>query len=229
MKSPIVLAVDTTNLSQAQDWVHATKEFIGMFKLGLEFFLANGINGVERVKETAGEIPLFLDLKLHDIPNTVAGAARAISEIKPDFLTVHASGGTAMVSAAAHALPSTRITAVTVLTSLSLGDIEALGITGDSEEIVTRWAALSVAAGARAIVASPHEVVTLRKNLPGEISIITPGVRPAGAASGDQSRVATPQEAIGWGADYVVIGRPITSGGSLSEIAANAERIFCSL
>ena len=229
MKSPIVLAVDTTNLSQAQEWVQATREFIGMFKLGLEFFLANGVEGVERVKAVAGEIPLFLDLKLHDIPNTVAGAARAISEIKPDFLTVHASGGAAMVSAAADALPSTRITAVTVLTSLSLGDIQALGVTGEPGEIVTRWAALSVAAGARAIVASPHEVVTLRKHLSREITIITPGVRPTGAATGDQSRVATPQEAIGWGADYVVIGRPITSGGSLSEIAANAERIFCSL
>ena len=228
MRAPIVLAVDTTDLERAREWVHATRESISIIKLGLEFFLAHGQSGVSYVREGAPELELFLDLKLHDIPNTVAGATRAISEIQPDYLTVHASGRESMISAAVDELPLGKITAVTLLTSLSESEIEQLGITGSSGEIVNRWAQSAVRAGARAIVASPHEVESLRASLPQEITLITPGVRPHGSAKADQSRVATPEEAISWGANFVVIGRPITSGSTLKEIAENAARIAAS-
>lgn len=229
MKSPIILAVDTTDPFVAADWVRVTKEHVSVIKLGLEFFLANGAEGVRMVRASAPESKLFLDLKLHDIPNTVAGAVRSVAAMQPDFLTVHASGGPAMIEAAAHELPHGAITAVTLLTSLSSETISKLGISGNSHEIVIKWAKLAVEAGAKAIVASPQEVSQLRAALPKEIVLITPGVRPIGADLGDQSRVATPQEAIAWGADFVVIGRPITSGTSLEVIAKNAENIFCSL
>lgn len=228
-QSPIVLAVDTTDQEIATSWVAVTRKNIGVIKLGLEFYLAHGIDGVASVRESAPELKLFLDLKLHDIPNTVSGAVKSVASLNPDFLTVHASGGPAMIESAAKALPHGAITAVTLLTSLSEAEIARLGISGNSQEIVIRWAQLAVAAGARAIVASPHEVAALRAHLSDEIVLITPGVRPAGAALGDQSRVATPSEALSWGANYVVIGRPITSGETLEDISANAERIFCSL
>jgi len=229
MKAPIVLALDTTDHSLACQWLEVTKEYISVMKLGLEFYLAHGKEGVQAVRKSAPELKLFLDLKLHDIPNTVAGAVRSVAPLEPDFLTVHASGGAAMIEAAAKELPNGAITAVTLLTSLSTDEISRLGISGNSQEIVTRWALRAVEAGAKAIVASPHEVATLRAALPAHITLITPGVRPAGASLGDQARVATPEEAIAWGADYVVIGRPISSGSSLSELAENARLISCSL
>ena len=229
MKAPVVLALDTTDRVLACQWLDATKEYISVMKLGLEFYLANGPAGISEVRASAPELKLFLDLKLHDIPNTVAGAARSVASLEPDFLTVHASGGPAMIAAAAKELPNCAITAVTVLTSLSEAEMSRLGISGNSQEIVIRWALLAVDAGARAIVASPHEVAALRGALPAHITLITPGVRPAGSQSGDQARVATPKEAITWGADYVVIGRPITSGKSLTDIAENAREISCSL
>lgn len=223
--SSIVLAVDTIDRSLASKWVEVTRSYIGVVKLGLEFFLANGSQGVQEVRKKAPELKLFLDLKLHDIPNTVAGAVRAVKDLEPDFLTVHASGGPSMIEAAVNALPNGAITAVTLLTSLSENEIKKLGISGNSHEIVIKWARIAVESGAKAIVASPHEVGALRAQLPAEITLITPGVRPEGAQLGDQARVATPTEAIRWGADYVVIGRPITSGVSLEEIALNAKRI----
>lgn len=223
--SSIVLAVDTIDRSLASKWVEVTRSYIGVVKLGLEFFLANGSQGVQEVRKKAPELKLFLDLKLHDIPNTVAGAVRAVKDLEPDFLTVHASGGPSMIEAAVNALPNGAITAVTLLTSLSENEIKKLGISGNSHEIVIKWARIAVESGAKAIVASPHEVGALRAQLPAEITLITPGVRPEGAQLGDQARVATPTEALQWGADYVVIGRPITSGASLEEIALNAKRI----
>lgn len=223
--SSIVLAVDTIDQSLASKWVEVTRSYIGVVKLGLEFFLANGSQGVQEVRKKTPELKLFLDLKLHDIPNTVAGAVRAVKDLEPDFLTVHASGGPSMIEAAANALPNGAITAVTLLTSLSENEIKKLGISGNSHEIVIKWARIAVESGAKAVVASPHEVGALRAQLPAEITLITPGVRPEGAQLGDQARVATPTEAIRWGADYVVIGRPITSGVSLEEIALNAKRI----
>ena len=228
MRAPIVLAVDTTDVDRARAWVEATRESISVIKLGLEFFLAHGQTGVAYVRDGAPDLELFLDLKLHDIPNTVAGATRAIAQIRPDYLTVHASGGARMISAAVTELPEGKVTAVTLLTSLAELDVSDLGISGTPPEIVKRWALAAVSAGAQAIVASPHEVGSLRKNLPPEIILITPGVRPSGSEKGDQARVATPEEAIAWGANFVVIGRPITSGATLDEITENAARIAAS-
>lgn len=228
MRAPIVLAVDTTDVERARAWIAATRESISIMKLGLEFFLAHGLAGVAYVREAAPELELFLDLKLHDIPNTVAGATKAISQARPDYLTVHASGGSRMISAAVAQLPEGKVTAVTLLTSLSEIEVADLGISGTPSEIASRWALDAVHAGARAIVASPHEVESLRKNLPPEIILITPGVRPNGSERGDQSRVATPEEAISWGASFVVIGRPITAGATLDDIRENAARIAAS-
>lgn len=229
MSAPIVLAVDTTDTALAADWVRVTREYISVMKLGLEFYLAHGAQGVKAVRASAPELKLFLDLKLHDIPNTVSGAVKSVVGLEPDFLTVHASGGPKMIEAAAKALPKGAITAVTLLTSLSESEVIELGISGNSQEIVCRWAKLAVDAGAKAIVASPQEVSALRAELPAEIALITPGVRPAGSEVGDQSRIATPAQALEWGANLVVIGRPITAAATLAEVAKNAERISCSI
>jgi orotidine-5'-phosphate decarboxylase len=167
---------------------------------------------------------LFLDVKLHDIPATVRGAADALRDIAPDFLTVHASGGPNMISAACLALPDTRITAVTVLTSLSSDDLATLGLVGPAEEIVVRWALMAVEAGARAIVCSPLEVAAVRAVVPDDVVLITPGVRPAGVSTDDQKRVTTPEDAIRMGADLLVIGRPITGATKMADAARTISR-----
>jgi orotidine-5'-phosphate decarboxylase len=167
---------------------------------------------------------IFLDLKLHDIPATVAGAARSVASLEPTYLTVHAAGGPSMIEAAAVALPDTRVTAVTVLTSLDASMVAELGIDGSPQDIVLRWAQMAVGAGARAIVCSPHEVARLREVVPAGFHLITPGVRPAGAATHDQRRSATPRQALDDGADLLVVGRPITEqsdpGAAARDIAA---------
>jgi orotidine-5'-phosphate decarboxylase len=192
-------------------------------KVGLESYLRDGAAVVGDVRAVAPGCALFLDLKLHDIPNTVAGAARSIAPLAPDYLTVHASGGPAMVAAAAQALPGTRITAVTVLTSLSEADLESIGLRGPALDAAVRLAVMAVTAGARAIVCSPREVAAIRAAVPAGITLITPGVRPAtgqGSAIGDQSRVATPEQALADGADILVIGRPITAAADPAEAAS---------
>ena len=210
MRAPIVLAVDTNDLDTAKLWVATTSESISVVKLGLEFFLNFGLAGVKSVMSET-DAKLFLDLKLHDIPNTVAGAATAIAAAKPDFLTVHAAGGTAMISAAVNALPSVNITAVTILTSLSNSDVSAIGFTSDALTSAVGLAKLARTAGARAIVCSPLEVSAIRSQLGQTPIVITPGVRPLNdQGSDDQQRTMTPKEAISSGATYVVIGRPIT-------------------
>jgi orotidine-5'-phosphate decarboxylase len=153
---------------------------------------------------------VFLDLKLHDIPATVAGAARSVAHLSPRYLTVHAAGGPAMIAAAAHALPDTLVAAVTVLTSLSAEDLELLGIGGPPQDVVRRWARIAVDAGARAIVCSPQEVAIVRDSVGPDVVLITPGVRPTGTDAHDQARVATPQQALADGANLLVVGRPIT-------------------
>ena len=210
-KAPIVLALDTSDLTMAIGWVKATEGLISVYKLGLEFFLTFGQDGVKAVaSETDSDI--FLDLKLHDIPHTVSGAARAITELAPKYVTVHALGGGAMVAAAVAALPSTLVTGVTILTSLSDTDVTALGFKANALESATGLATVAVNSGARAIVCSPLEIRAIRKRVGLQIIIITPGVRPSDSESvDDQSRTLTPQEAIEQGADLVVIGRPITS------------------
>ncbi len=214
MSSPIILAVDTRDFETAQRWVEATRESVGLYKLGLEFFLTFGADGVAKIKEEFG-VEIFLDLKLHDIPNTVSSAASAISSLNPRFLTVHASGGSAMVRAAVDAVPQVDITAVTILTSLSEEDLFEIGYANKALESAVALADLSVRAGAKAIVCSPLEISAIRSAVGADPIIITPGVRPAGTAgSDDQVRTMTPQQAIESGANYVVIGRPITGAWS---------------
>jgi len=214
MTAPIILAVDTRDLDVAKRWVEATRDSVAVYKLGLEFFLTFGSAGVSQIKSEFG-VDIFLDLKLHDIPNTVASAATAISHINPRFLTVHASGGTAMVKAAVEAVPQIDITAVTILTSLSEEDLFEIGYANHALESAVALADLSVRAGAKAIVSSPLEIAAIRSSVGPVPTIITPGVRPAGTAgSDDQVRTMTPADAIAAGASYVVIGRPITGAWS---------------
>jgi orotidine-5'-phosphate decarboxylase len=211
MKAPIVLAVDTSDLEIAKRWVEATHESVSVYKLGLEFFLNFGQAGVKAIQDVT-DSDIFLDLKLHDIPHTVAGAASAIGELAPRFLTVHSSGGREMVRAAVDAVPRTSITAVTILTSLSEEDLFEIGYANNALESAVALATLSVNAGAKAIVCSPLEISAIRAVVAPEIEIITPGVRPAtNAPADDQKRVMTPRDAIAAGASLLVMGRPITS------------------
>ena len=210
MKAPIVLAVDTQDLDTARRWIEATQEYVSVYKLGLEFFLTFGHDGVGRIKGVT-DADIFLDLKLHDIPHTVGAAATAVQSLKPRFLTVHAAGGRAMITAAVQALPTTDVTAVTILTSLSEEDLFEIGFANNALESAVSLARMSVAAGARAIVCSPLEIAAIRSSIGDDVHIITPGVRPEGSSgSDDQKRTMTPRAAIATGASYVVIGRPIT-------------------
>jgi orotidine-5'-phosphate decarboxylase len=209
-KAPIVLAIDTPNLVTAIAWVRATQDNISVYKLGLQFFLTFGSDGVKAIQaETDSDI--FLDLKLHDIPHTVSGAAKAIAHLAPKFLTVHASGGGAMVKAAVNALPDTKVTGVTILTSLSEADVTEIGFKSSALQSAVDLSKVAVNAGATAIVCSPLEISAVRRELGASPIIITPGVRPLDmVGTDDQQRTMTPQDAITAGANLVVIGRPIT-------------------
>ena len=210
IKPPIILAVDTSDLDVARQWIETTRDFVCAYKLGLEFFATFGVNGVKQLRDVS-DADLFLDLKLHDIPNTVAGAVRQVAELAPRFLTVHASGGSSMVSAAVKAAPQINITAVTILTSLSELDLREIGFTHTPLESAVGLARLAKRAGARAIVCSPHEISAIRDCVGPDLTIITPGVRPFDeVASDDQARTMSPRDAILNGATYLVIGRPIT-------------------
>lgn len=226
--SPIILALDTPDIEIAGNWIHATNEVIKVYKVGLEFFLTHGSEGVSKLRER-GDFDLFLDLKLHDIPNTVSSATKAVSAINPRFLTVHASGGADMVKAAVDAAPHIAITAVTILTSLSEKSLTEIGFEGDALSSAVQLAKLAVSAGARAIVTSPLEVAAIRAAIGSEVTIITPGVRPAGSDLGDQTRVMTPKQAIAAGSSHLVIGRPITSLGSAEEMLDKAREITDSI
>mgnify|MGYP003704989209 CR=1 FL=1 len=160
MNSPIILAVDTNEIDIAKRWVSQTSEYVGLFKLGLEFYLRFGAHGVREIQSQTDK-KIFLDLKLHDIPNTVNGAAKQVADLKPRFLTVHASGGREMVKAAVTAAPDIEITAVTILTSLNQMELTEIGFNGSTLERATELAKLAVSAGARAIVCSPLEISTL--------------------------------------------------------------------
>jgi orotidine-5'-phosphate decarboxylase len=209
-KAPIVLAVDTPEIKTAIAWVKATQEHVSVFKLGLEFFLTFGAEGVKEIQaETDSDI--FLDLKLHDIPHTVSGAAKAVAHLAPKFLTVHASGGTAMVKAAVDAMPQSNITGVTILTSLSEADVAEVGFKLAALDSAVALAKVAVNGGAKAIVCSPLEISAVRSAIGVQPIIITPGVRPLDmVGADDQQRTLTPEDAISAGANLVVIGRPIT-------------------
>ncbi len=190
-----------------------------------------------KCREASGGRDVFLDLKLHDIPNTVAGAARAVAELAPTYLTVHASGGRDMVRAAVDALPATAVAGVTVLTSLSAEQLSAVGFAGSPRDTVLRLAVVAVDGGARALVCSPLEVADVRREVGPDVRLITPGVRPARPADGndgndgndgdgvdDQQRIATPEQALAEGADLLVIGRPITGAADVARAARDIAR-----
>lgn len=219
--SRLIIALDTTDPVRAASWATAAAPHAGLFKLGLEFFAANGPEGVRGI----GGRPIFLDLKLHDIPNTVAGAVRAVLPLRPRMLTVHASGGTAMLEAARVAADLAgaerpMILGVTVLTSLSAANLAATGVNDAPPAQVLRLARLAVAAGADGLVCSPLEVAMLRDSLGDGPTLVVPGIRPAGVAAGDQARTLTPEQAVAAGADYIVVGRPITGAPDPAAAAA---------
>ena len=219
MKPPIILAIDTDNLDVAQRWVEITSPFVSAVKLGLEFYLKFGHHGVRAIS-SASDSDIFLDLKLHDIPNTVKGAALAINRLDPLFLTVHASGGQEMIRAATNALPGTYITAVTVLTSLDSQALAGMGMPSNSEKLAVQLALSSIESGARAIVCSPLEVAKIRAAVGDGVVLITPGVRPANTSLDDQKRVMSPEQALKAGSDLLVIGRPITQSANPGQAAA---------
>ena len=207
--SPIFVAIDTPDLERALAIAKAVREHVGGVKLGLEFFSAAGPEGVRRI--AALGLPLFLDLKLHDIPNTVAKAVAALAPLEPAILTVHATGGHEMLLAAKRAAPpATKVVAVTLLTSLDEADLGDLGIQWSPADQVTRLARLAREAGVDGIVCSGAEVSEARAAWPNGFFVV-PGIRPAGADVGDQKRVATPAGALKDGASVLVIGRPITA------------------
>jgi orotidine-5'-phosphate decarboxylase len=225
--APIAVALDAPNLDTAARWAGLVAPHVSTLKIGLELYLRYGPDVVASVRGASGA-QVFLDLKLHDIPATVAGAARAVARLRPSLLTVHAAAGPAAISAAAQAAPGVTIVAVTVLTSLGEEDLDRIGLAGPVRDAVRRLAVLSVAAGARALVCSPREVAAVRAEVGPDITLITPGVRPAGADLNDQARVATPEEALRAGADLLVIGRPITGaadpGAAAAALAASLRR-----
>ena len=230
-ESPIILAVDTSDFDTARAWIDATRESIDTYKLGLEFFLSFGCEGIESIARESGA-SIFLDLKLHDIPNTVKKSAAVVEHLHPRFLTVHASGGSAMISAAVSAVTSTSITAVTVLTSLADADLKELGYAKSALETAVSMARVATAAGATSIVCSPLEIEAIRAVISPTVEIITPGVRPADEKGGDdQVRTMTPAQAMGAGANFLVIGRPITSRWSegKSVMAARAAQLVASI
>jgi orotidine-5'-phosphate decarboxylase len=204
----ICAALDFGAWEQAEPFARAIAPAVGMLKVGLELFVAEG-PAVVRAAAALGR-PVFLDLKLHDIPNTVEGAARSAAATGASLLTVHASGGAEMIRAAVRGAGGrVRVLAVTVLTSIDSAALETIGLAGPPEAAVVRLARLAAGAGAGGLVCSPHEVAQVRAAVgPGPL-LVVPGVRPPGAAKGDQARVATPAEAVRAGADVIVVGRPL--------------------
>jgi orotidine-5'-phosphate decarboxylase len=215
MSSPIYVAIDTPDLERAKLIAAKVKGHVGGLKLGLEFFSANGRAGVREM--AALDMPIFLDLKLHDIPNTVAKAVQALRPLKPAILTIHAAGGRAMMEDAKAAAPEgTKIVAVTVLTSLDGDDLRSIGLNGDPHDQVERLTNLAKEAGLDGVVCSGNEVRAAKKLWPRGFFVV-PGVRPAQGPVGDQKRVVTPRQALDSGASIIVVGRPITQAEHPSE------------
>lgn len=218
----VAVALDTDDWSAFVRWCDLFGPRVGVLKVGLEAFVRWGRPAVERARSSAGR--LFLDLKLHDIPNTVAGAVRSAADLGVDYLTLHAGGGPAMLEAAANAAGGRLATlAVTVLTHLDAAELERLDLPGSAAVRAARWAALARDAGCAGVVCSPLELPTLRAAQPRPFLLVTPGIRPAGAEPGDQRRVATASAALADGADLLVIGRPLTQASdperALAELA----------
>jgi orotidine-5'-phosphate decarboxylase len=226
MQNPIFAAIDTQEPGRAADLAASLTGVVGGVKLGLEFFSANGPGGVRKITETG--VPLFLDLKFHDIPNTVAGAVRAAVSLQPAILNVHAGGGATMMKAAAKAAAESAdalgvakpmLIAVTVLTSLDNSDLHAVGQLGPPTEQVVRLAKLTEDCGLDGVVCSPREIEAIRGTCGADFKLIVPGIRPEGSNAGDQKRTMTPSDAMSAGANYLVIGRPITTAENPAEAA----------
>lgn len=231
-KDRVLVALDTQDIERAARLARAVAGEVGGVKVGKELFTAQGPDGVRAI---AGALPLFLDLKFHDIPNTVAGAVRASVHLRPFMVNVHASGGRAMMQAAVEAareaaedaeVPRPLVLAVTVLTSLDDDDLESVGQSGPASQQVRRLALLARGCGLDGVVCSPREIADLRAACGPDFALVVPGIRPQWAAAGDQKRVMTPAQAVAAGADYLVIGRPIT--GADDPLAA-ARRIAAEL
>ncbi len=225
LANPIFCAIDTVDLDRATTLTSQLAGVVGGIKVGLEFFTAWGPVGVRQIQ--AG-LPLFLDLKLHDIPNTVGRAVSACADLAPDLITVHAAGGTDMMRAAVEAASNSakppQVIAVTVLTSLDDTDLNAIGFGQGAAETVRRLAGAAADAGCQGMVCSPHEIAVLRTDLGPDFTLVVPGIRPTGIETGDQKRAMTPSEAASLGADILVVGRPITEATDPPAMAAQVVR-----
>ena len=212
-KNPIFVALDTPDLERALSMARAVKEHVGGLKIGLEFYTACGPEGVKKIVGLG--LPIFADVKFHDIPNTVAAASREISRLGVVMFNIHASGGEVMMreaAAAAHAVdPKVKVLGVTVLTSIDDVVLQSVGQRGSAADQVMRLAELAKHSGLDGVVCSAHEVAALRKACGKDFGLVVPGIRPAGAELVDQRRVMTPAQAHAAGADFLVIGRPITA------------------
>lgn len=219
LKNPLIIALDVDTLEEAEILANKLYAHAGAFKVGLQLYNSAGPEALKKLKQKG--VPVFVDLKLHDIPNTVAAAARVLTRYGASILNVHAAGGSAMMRAAAEAVRKEAagngigrplITAVTVLTSIDQEMFNnEMGIPGPLQKQVTTWALLARASGLDGVVASPREITAIREACGPDFVIITPGVRPAGAAANDQKRTMTPAEAMKLGATYLVVGRPVTA------------------
>lgn len=230
----IFVAIDTNDFARARNLCAVIAQTKAGAKLGLEFFNANGPQAIQKIRDEFSDLPFFLDLKLHDIPNTVASSVRALAVLQPDYLNVHASGGFDMMKAAGDAaaeeaakknLKPAKMIAVTVLTSLDDENLAAVGQQIPAKEQVLRLATLTKDAGLAGVVCSPHEIGILRGKLGSDFVLITPGIRPEGSDQNDQKRIMTPKEALKLGATHLVIGRPITGS---DDPKGNIEKIYSS-
>lgn len=228
MKNKIYCAIDTPDLAIAVKMAGMIGPVTGTLKLGLEFFNANGPQGVAEVQKAVPDCGLFLDLKYHDIPNTVSSAIAAVTKtVQPAYLNVHCSGGLEMMRAARGACPDgTKLLGVTILTSLDEDGMNAVGFPGSPRENALRLAQLAQKAGLDGVVCSAHEIEAIREACGPDLELMVPGIRPEGAAADDQKRIMTPREAIDKGATHLVIGRPITKA---DDPAAAAKDILQSL
>lgn len=222
----ILCALDTTNVDEAAILAGKLSSHVGGIKLGLEFFGANGPQGFLEVAKANRNI--FLDLKLHDIPNTVAKTIHALMPLRPKIMTIHTAGGPAMMKAASEAATLAAknegcerpiIVGVTILTSLDNEDIEAIGFQNKVSIQVVKLARLAKESGLDGVVCSPHEIKLIKESCGADFKLVVPGIRPAGSDAGDQKRVMTPEEAVSLGADYLVIGRPITKSDNPAQSA----------
>lgn len=222
----LIVALDVSTTGEAGDLVRKLAGKVGMFKVGSQLFTAGGADLVREIVD--GGHKVFLDLKYHDIPNTVAGAVAAAARLGVSLVDVHALGGRAMIEAGVGALPAmaTKLLAITVLTSHTSESLEEIGLPSTVEVSVERLARLAKEAGADGVVASPHEVALIRKACGTDFLIVTPGIRPAGSARGDQARAATPRAALAAGADFLVVGRPILEA---ADPAAAADAIVAEM